>query len=80
MILDYKPEIKEVLSSLFKPADIDSNEVDFLTLSELIENLGRVMPIKHLSETDVYECLKESGFKISQDHENQFGFMVQKII
>jgi len=80
LVFNYKPEIKHVLSSMFKPANIDDAMVEFLSLEDLIVNLTRVIPKEHVNETDVYEVLKELGFTISQDQDNQFGFMVQHVI
>lgn len=80
LLFDYKPEIKAVLMEIYTPASPDDENVKFITLEEIRDNLTRVLPFKKVSESDTYEVLKELGYKISPDDEDKFGFMVKDLI
>lgn len=65
MKTNYSVEIKDLLSSVFKPAEV----IDKYTLAKTLEELHlfiiKVLPAKWIDETDVYSALEELGFKPS---------------
>lgn len=62
MILDYKEEVKKLISETYAPADMVSKEVE-KTTEELVSSFRNVMPTKALDEHTVTEALFELGYK-----------------
>jgi ubiquinone biosynthesis protein COQ9 len=61
-ILDYKEEVKRLVSENYEPADIVSKEFEMATI-QLVENLKVLLPAKAINEHVVYEALIELGFE-----------------
>jgi hypothetical protein len=61
-LLDYKKEVKRLISENYEPADIISKEFQFTT-EKLTENFQQIIPYKAIDEHLVYEALLELGFE-----------------
>lgn len=61
-MLDYKEEVKKLISETYDPADMLSKEAEFTT-EILTENLKRILPYNAVDEHIVYECMVELGYK-----------------
>lgn len=66
---DYKTEMKDLLLQYYSPVP-DGNNVQMFT-SDLLRWFRGIIPAEPVNEHDVYEVLKESGFKISQKIETE---------
>lgn len=60
--LDYKEEIKRLLSESYVPADTLNKEFE-MTTNQLLLNLRNILPYNSIDEFMVYEALLELGFK-----------------
>jgi len=65
-ILDYKPEVKRLISENYLPADALSKEFQFTT-AQLVENLHNILPYNCIDEFLVYEALLELGFEPKEE-------------
>lgn len=65
-ILDYKPEVKRLISENYAPADVLSKEFQFTT-SKLVENFQNILPFNAVDENLVYEALTELGFEPKEE-------------
>jgi hypothetical protein len=61
-ILDYKEEVKRLISENYESADLMSKEFEMST-AKLLENLKVILPYKAIDEYIVYESLVELGFE-----------------
>jgi len=61
-ILDYKEEVKRLVSENYEPADFVSKEFEMATI-QLVENLKVLLPANAINEHVVYEALIELGFE-----------------
>lgn len=61
-ILDYKSEVKRLISENYEPADLISKEFQMST-RELSNNLKNLLPENVVNEHLVYESLLELGFE-----------------
>lgn len=60
--LDYKEEVKRIISDTYEPADFISKEFAYST-AQLTELLMNIIPSGVIDEHLVYESLLELGFK-----------------
>lgn len=60
-MIDYKDELKRLISETYEPADMLSSEFQKTTL-EIIEGFEDVIPNNQLDEHLVFEALTELGF------------------
>lgn len=60
--LDYKEEVKRIISDAYEPADFISKEFAYST-AQLTELLMNIIPSGVIDEHLVYESLLELGFK-----------------
>lgn len=65
MKTNYSVEIKNLISSVFVPAEVIEKTTEVKTLEELHLFIIKVLPAKWIDETDVYSALEELGFKPS---------------
>lgn len=65
-ILDYKEEVKRLISQSYEPADALSKEFQFTT-EKLTENLLKILPYNAIDEHLVYEALKELDFEPKEE-------------
>lgn len=61
-ILDYKEEVKRLISENYQAADLVSKEFEMTTL-QLTINLSVIIPGNAINEHLVYESLIELGFE-----------------
>ena len=61
-ILDYKEEVKRLISETYEPADLVSKEFEMPTF-QLVQQLQIILPSKAIDEHLVYEALRELGFE-----------------
>lgn len=66
LILDYKNEVKRLISENYESADILSKEFKKTTL-ELTYELINVIPSNAIDEHLVYEALRELGFEPKEE-------------
>lgn len=60
--LNYKDEVKRLITDNYEPAHLVSKEFEMTTLT-ITENLKNILPINAIDEHVVYECLRELGFE-----------------
>ena len=65
-MLDYKKEVKRLISENYEPADALSKEFQFTT-EKLTENFQQIIPYKAIDEYLVYEALLELGFEPKEE-------------
>lgn len=65
-ILDYKNEVKRLISENYEPADSLSKEFQFTT-AKLTQNLQNIIPYNAIDEHLVYEALLELGFEPKEE-------------
>jgi hypothetical protein len=65
-ILDYKKEVKKLISENYVPADALSKDFKFTT-DELVANLHNILPYKAIDDHLVYEALLELGFEPKEE-------------
>lgn len=73
-MMDYREEVKRLISELYEPADFVSKEFEFTTAA-ITERLSLVIPAHAVDEHLVYECLTDLGFKPSEHPEERLVFM-----
>jgi hypothetical protein len=61
-LLNYKEEIKRLISENYTPADLLSKEFTYTT-EVLTTNLQAILPYNAIDEHVVYEALRELGFE-----------------
>jgi hypothetical protein len=66
ILLDYKKEVKRLISDNYEPADTLSKEFQFTT-AELYYNLLNILPSNSIDEHLVYEVLLELGFEPKEE-------------
>lgn len=66
--VDYKEELKNLISEEYEPADSLSKEFQYTT-EMATELFLMVMPTKSIDEHTVYEVLTELGYKPKEDPE-----------
>ncbi len=64
--IEYSEEIKNLINNLYEPvlSIEDGDECEKKTLSDIYQEVVRVLPSKWIEESDVYEALQELGFKV----------------
>jgi hypothetical protein len=60
--LNYKDEVKRLITENYEPADTLSKEFEMTTL-QLTEILRNILPLNAVDEHLVYEALRELGFE-----------------
>ena len=65
-ILDYKPEVKRLISENYEPADTLSKEFKKTTF-ELLVGFSSILPPNAIDENLVYEALIELGFEPKEE-------------
>lgn len=70
-ILDYKKEVKRLISENYEPADVLSIEFK-KTVFELTCSLRNILPANAVDEHLVYESLLELGFEPKEEEELVF--------
>lgn len=65
-ILDYREELKKMISELYEPACFISKDFELSTV-EITARLSLIMPENSIDEHLVYETLIDLGFKPKED-------------
>lgn len=65
-ILDYKNEVKRLISENYEPADSLSKEFRFTT-EKLTQNFQKIIPYNAIDDHLVYEALVELGFEPKEE-------------
>jgi hypothetical protein len=65
-ILNYKEEVKRLISENYEPADVLSKEFEFTTQT-LTQNFKNIIPANAIDEFLVYEALIELGFEPKEE-------------
>lgn len=65
-ILDYKPEVKRLISENYEPADAISKEFKKTTVELVIGFMG-ILPQNAVDEYMIYEALTELGFEPKEE-------------
>lgn len=60
-LIDYKEEIKKLISISYEPANMIDKELE-MNISDLVESLRNVLPYKAVDDHLVYEALTELNF------------------
>lgn len=76
-IVDYKDEVKKLISETYEAADMISKEFDYTTES-LTDNLKKIMPYNAVDEHLVYESLIELGFKPQESEPLKFSWYFKR--
>lgn len=61
-LINYKEELKKLISESYEPADMLSKEIEFST-GALTLQLKTILPYNAIDDHLVYEALTELGFK-----------------
>jgi ubiquinone biosynthesis protein COQ9 len=76
--IDYKEEVKKLISESYIPADSFSKEFEMTT--ELItENFLKVLPRNSIDEHLVYEALVELGFQPKENSPLEYLWYFQRL-
>lgn len=70
-IIDYKEEVKKLITESYEPADMLSREFRYSTGS-IVMFLKRILPDNAIDEHVVYEALQELGFQPQEEKPLQF--------
>ncbi len=65
-ILDYKPEVKRLISENYEPADALNKEFQKTTF-ELLVGFSSILPPNAIDENLLYEALTEMGFEPKEE-------------
>lgn len=65
-LLDYKKEVKRLISENYEPADALSKEFEYTT-EKLTQNLKQILPYNAIDEHLVYEALLELDFEPKEE-------------
>lgn len=71
IIIDYKEEIKRLISNMYEPADLVSKEFR-KTTAELVEGLRGILPENAVNHHVMYEALVELGFDAKEEEPLQY--------
>jgi hypothetical protein len=77
-ILDYKQEVKKLISQGYAPADLISKEFEYTT-EALVANFTRILPFSAVDEHIVYEALMELGFEPKESEPLVFSWYFKRI-
>lgn len=66
-ILDYKPQVKNLINEYYAPPIPGDRNVVVMTLADLHYKLMQVMPKESITENELYEVLIELGYKPTQE-------------
>jgi hypothetical protein len=77
-IIDYKEEVKRLLSEGYEPADLLNKELDFTT-AEITDFLMSLIPAKAINQHLVYEALLEMGYQPQESEPLQFRWYLKRI-
>ena len=66
ILLNYKDQVKRLISENYQPADALSKEFQFTT-AKLVENLLNILPYNAIDEHLVYEALLELEFEPKEE-------------
>lgn len=72
-IVDYKEQVKKLISETYEQADLISKEFE-LTTEKLVENLQGVLPCNAVDEHLVFEALSELNFTPKEDPNEPLKF------
>lgn len=61
-MLNYKDEVKKLISEAYEPADMISKEIE-TTTENLTASLKRILPDNAVDEHLIYECMIEMNYK-----------------
>jgi len=61
-MVNYKDEVKRLITELYEPADLLSKEFEMTTF-QIALNLKNILPLNAIDEHVVYEALRELGFE-----------------
>ena len=70
-MIDYKEEVKRLISENYVAADSLSKEFE-MTTETLVDNLRNILPAKAIDEHLVYEVLKEMKFEPKESRPLEF--------
>ncbi|MBC5835827.1 hypothetical protein G6N05_05455 [Flavobacterium sp. F372] len=70
-IINYKEEVKRLISETYESADIINKEFQFTTI-QLTNLLMTILPYKAIDEHLVYEALLELGFQPKEESPLEF--------
>ncbi len=70
-ILNYKEEVKRLISEMYEPADSISKEFK-MTTAKLLLNLHRILPYNAIDDHLIYEALIELDFQPKEEKPLQF--------
>lgn len=65
-ILDYKPEVKRLISDNYEPADVLNKEFQKTTI-QLVVDFMNILPHNSIDENLMYEALTELGFEPKEE-------------
>lgn len=66
MKTEYKSDLIELISKMYVPSSPEKENSLALTLTEMHNQVTNILPEKWVDESDVYNSLKELGYKIYQ--------------
>lgn len=77
-ILDYKEEVKRLISESYIPADTLSKEFE-MTTKKIVSNLRKILPYNAIDEHLVYESLLELGFEPKENEPLSFFWYFKRV-
>lgn len=70
-IIDYKEQVKNLISEAYEPANMISQEFKYTTY-QIVRSLKNILPDNAIDEHLVYEVLQELGFKPEEEKPLKF--------
>ncbi|MBN8565218.1 MAG: hypothetical protein J0M25_00600 [Flavobacteriales bacterium] len=74
LFLDYREEVKRLISELYEPANDITKEFEYTT-EVLTINLQKILPYNAVDDHMVYECLRELNYSPSEVPGQPLSFM-----
>jgi len=77
-LINYKDEVKRLISENYEPADTLSKEFEMTTF-QITEYLKNILPLNAIDEHLVYESLRELGFEPKEKEPLEFFWYFKRI-
>jgi hypothetical protein len=76
-IINYKDEVKRLISDSYEPADMVNKEFQYTTF-ELTMHLKNILPDNAIDEHVIYEALLELGFQPKEEKPLVFNWYFKR--
>jgi|GEM_PF-2960895 len=76
--IDYKEEVKRLISESYIPSDTVSKEFE-MTTDQIVSNLSNILPQNSIDSHMVYEALMELGYEPKENTPLNYFWYFQRI-